>query len=445
MKAIIDFSKNIGKIKPINGVSNGPACHNVDLSEYFKESFIPMVRLHNRDEFSNYRRYMIDVSIIFENFDASEYDETNYRFEHTDRLILAADNCEAEIIYCLSESIDHLIGDKCSNPPKKLDKWCRICLQIIKHYNDGWANGYRLGIKYWEIWNEPEGHITEDNQILWSDGTFDQILKLYKKASQMIKEYDNSLKVGGLSFMYNDFAVEPFLKYCNKNKLSVDFLSFHHYASDLNMLEREAKEARSLLDKYGYEKAEIILSEWAIMYLENDDGTYWDFTSNPIHQNDNNKLYENQKSNLGASFISAFLTKLNDLPIDKSILYDFDPDNNLCPLFNKYYEPQKAYYAFREYGAMLNDSYSRAYATIDKGYIIASTGNHINTVIYSSFREKRADIDFIFPRLAHKNKLKVYLIDDEHMFDLIEDIEIVDCESLELDVKENSVLVFKFE
>ena len=54
MKAIIDFSKNIGKIKPVNGVSNGPICHNVDLSVYFKESFIPMVRLHNRDESSNF-------------------------------------------------------------------------------------------------------------------------------------------------------------------------------------------------------------------------------------------------------------------------------------------------------------------------------------------------------------------------------------------------------
>ena len=191
MKAIIDFSKNIGKIKPVNGVSNGPICHNVGLSEYFKESFIPMVRLHNRDESSNYGRYTIDVSKIFENFDASEYDEANYRFEYTDRLILASDNCEAEIIYCLSESIDHTIGEKYSNLPKDLDKWCRICLQIIKHYNDGWANGYRLGIKYWEIWNEPEGYVTEDNQILWSDGTFDQILKLYKKASQKIKEYDN--------------------------------------------------------------------------------------------------------------------------------------------------------------------------------------------------------------------------------------------------------------
>ena len=32
-------------------------------------------------------------------------------------------------------------------------------MNVIKHYNSGWANGYHYNIKYWEIWNEPDGRM----------------------------------------------------------------------------------------------------------------------------------------------------------------------------------------------------------------------------------------------------------------------------------------------
>ena len=31
-----------------------------------------------------------------------------------------------------------------------------IARRVEQHYNDGWAHGYQLGIRYWEIWNEPD-------------------------------------------------------------------------------------------------------------------------------------------------------------------------------------------------------------------------------------------------------------------------------------------------
>lgn len=35
-------------------------------------------------------------------------------------------------------------------------KWAVVCEHIVRHYNEGWADGYHLNIKYWEIWNEPD-------------------------------------------------------------------------------------------------------------------------------------------------------------------------------------------------------------------------------------------------------------------------------------------------
>ncbi|MBI4578450.1 MAG: hypothetical protein HY718_02035 [Planctomycetes bacterium] len=38
---------------------------------------------------------------------------------------------------------------------KDFAKWAKICVNIIRHYNEGWADGFHYNIRYWEIWNEP--------------------------------------------------------------------------------------------------------------------------------------------------------------------------------------------------------------------------------------------------------------------------------------------------
>lgn len=445
MKTIIDFSKNVGEIKAVNGVSNGPICHDIDMSEYFKEAHISTVRYHDTDGSAAYGRYMIDISRIFENFEADEYDEKNYSFEHTDKLLLAAKDCNAEIIYRLGESIDHTIRKRYSRPPEDFDKWCRICLQIIKHYNAGWCNGYHLGIRYWEIWNEPEGHATDGTQPMWSGGTFEQMLTLYKKIAFAIKEYDSTLKVGGLSFMYADFAVEPFLRFCQKEHIPVDFLSFHHYAQDIDWLVSQANEARNWLDRYGFADTEIIIAEWALLLLEDYDGTYWDFIADPIHQWEKNKLlFTNQQSNLGASFVAAFLLALNDLPVDKAIYYDFDPNGRWCALFSPYYEPQKPWYALKAYGEMLFNQEYRAVARCDSGYIIAAKGKEQNSVIYSNFRKLKGKNQFTFYGVDEKKRLTIKCIDGTHEYESILEQTVEDGETIEIEVGKSTVLVFEF-
>ena len=45
----IDFSRIIGKVRPLNGVNNGPFVVgvNADLSSYHKEARFPYTRLHD--------------------------------------------------------------------------------------------------------------------------------------------------------------------------------------------------------------------------------------------------------------------------------------------------------------------------------------------------------------------------------------------------------------
>ena len=422
MKISVDFSKQIGQMKAVNGVSNGPICHGVDLSKYFKEANVSCVRYHDTDGSGPHGRYMIDVSRIFPNFDADEYDERNYHFIHTDQLIKAALDCGAEIIYRLGESIDHSIFKVYARPPKDFDKWCRICLQIIKHYNAGWANGFHYNLKYWEIWNEPEGRSANGQQPMWNGGTFDEMLALYKKISIMIKEYDPDLKVGGLSFMYCNYGTDEWLDFCQKEKLPVDFISFHHYASDLDWIVEQGHEVQAMKEKYGFENAEVIIAEWSNLYLENYNGIYWDFIGDAINNTAKRReLHENQKNELGASFVTGFLIRMNDLPIDKGIYYDFDPSTVWCGLFDRYLEPTKTYYAFKNYGKMLQSSDCRVFAETEKGLIIASMGKKKAEVLFSNFRGENGVAQFNCKGASGFKKIAVYVIDknriDEKVFE----------------------------
>ena len=48
-------------------------------------------------------------------------------------------------------------------PPKDFQKWAEICEHIIMHYNEGWANGFHYGIKYFEVWFEPDVDFDPNN------------------------------------------------------------------------------------------------------------------------------------------------------------------------------------------------------------------------------------------------------------------------------------------
>ena len=59
-----------------------------------------------------------------------------------------------------------------NTPPPDPAKYAVVAQHVARHYNDGWAHGYHLGIRYWEIWNEP------DLVPFWT-GTREQYYALY--------------------------------------------------------------------------------------------------------------------------------------------------------------------------------------------------------------------------------------------------------------------------
>jgi hypothetical protein len=75
--------------------------------------------------------------------------------------------------------------------PKDFAKWARICEHVIRHYNEGWAKGFRWGIEYWEIWNEPESN------TMWRGSTREAFFEFYRTAALHLKAKFHGIKVGG--------------------------------------------------------------------------------------------------------------------------------------------------------------------------------------------------------------------------------------------------------
>lgn len=412
----IDFAEKTHAPKPVNGVNNGPICKQgiVDLSRHYKKLNIPTVRLHDTDGAN--ARFLVDVSRIFPHFDADENDPKNYFFGPTDRLLNAIHALGAETVYRLGESIDHdRNAGWFATPPKDFDKWVRICINIIRHYNEGWADGFKLDIKYWEIWNEGEGINEHGIRCNWRNGTVEQLFELYKKASLGIKAYNPDLKVGGMAFCSSNEV--GFLEFCKENDLPLDFFSFHGYDHYIQDLERNAYIVKEKLDKYGYGDAEIFFDEWNYIGFEREvPGDFW----MNIRNDDTPELAEenviNQRSEVGASYTAAALIKMNELPIDKAHYYDGQCISNWCGLFNAFAIPQKPYYSFMAYGDIYAncDSLVEASCDVENMYALGADGKDFKAIMISNFR---GDEDYFGVEMknlgAGKKKVEVYITDKD--------------------------------
>ena len=192
----VDFTKKCGKIKPLHCFNGGPRSlgynSSIDFTDEFMEMGVPMVRTCSAaGEYG--RNQFINIHCIFPDFSADEQLEESYNFLPTDLYISSIRNSGSEIMFCLGESREPYSRKLYAKPPEDMEKWARICEHIIMHYNEGWANGFNMGIKYWEIWNEP------DNDRMWL-GTPEEFYELYRVAANYLKErFGESIKIGGFA------------------------------------------------------------------------------------------------------------------------------------------------------------------------------------------------------------------------------------------------------
>lgn len=346
----VDAAKEIGLIHSFQGLNGPPTpvmARLPELVRQYRELRVDQVRTHDfmgptdidsRFEFNNFNlRWLIrnpaqrqevvragNASVIFPDPSADPEKPASYNFGPTDKVLAAIRDSGAEIFYRIGRS-----WGANNNPPADFDKFASVVKHVAMHYNQGWANGFHYGIRYWEFWNEPEG--------FWS-GTPEQFYSLYEKTALALKSIDPSLKVGG-DGRANPFEDGPyregFFDYCAAHGLPLDFYSWHTYAldsADPFDAVRLARQIRSILDAHGFSKAESILSEWN---LSPDFGE----AEKPELEGAHN-----------AAYIGAVLSYFQDAPIDHAHFYRGDAA--WMGLFDLKGKPFKTAYVFKAMGNM---------------------------------------------------------------------------------------------
>lgn len=294
--------RSLGPIRDLNGVGGGPVTNHFvyDATEDFRAAGIPLCRTHDI-EYPFGAGEFVDIHCIFRDFDKDENDPASYNFTFTDEYLKAIVNAGAKPLYRLGSTIEHQPIKLYIHPPQDFEKWGRVCSHIVAHYNEGWADGFHMGIEYWEIWNEP------DIAPCWT-GTREQFIELYAAAAPIIKRDHPDVKVGGCAFAMpeGEFA-EKWLAAVKERGLPLDFFSWHLYPTVPYQVAELSGVVDALLEKYGFGGVESIFDEWNYVCR-------WDTRLQ--------ECYDLHKTPFECAFMAGVLSVLQDSRVNKAMYYD---------------------------------------------------------------------------------------------------------------------------
>ena len=303
MNIQVNFEKAFGKIKAMHAVGQPPLYGmTFQYFDYLTKAHIPYSRLHDTGGAYG-RSVFVDIPNLFRDFDADENDPASYDFAFTDVLLSELTAAGVKPYFRLGVTIENYPHIRAYRiyPPKDFAKWARICEHIIRHYNEGWADGFSFGIEYWEIWNEPDSK-TDRGSMMWL-GTEQEYFDLYETAAKHLKKcFGDTIKIGGFAscgfYAITDPAVleaqkngtaadlpeakqnliyfkeyfERFLAFIKEKGAPIDFFSWHSYDPVGNTLLHEAYVEKTLVEM-GYGDIEIHLNEWNTHHSVKEMGT----------------------------------------------------------------------------------------------------------------------------------------------------------------------------
>ena len=329
-----DPGRFMGAIKPMNAVNNGPVRGRRSNAGPWEKAAIPFARNHDAAFYSGYGgEHVVDVHAVFPNFDADPDDPAAYDFLLTDQYLRSIQSAGTQIFYRLGSKIEHKIKKYGTKVPADFHKWAVICEHIIRHYNEGWADGSHMNIRYWEIWNEPDLDADDAaNKRTWQ-GTEKQFFDFYRTAACHLKKCFPELKIGGPALSGKLPWMKRFLKAMSEGEpVPLDFFSWHLYGNQPNAFRSCMRAVRRILDEFGYDKTESILNEWN--YIRNWTGEGF------------RKTVQTITGLKGAVFASSVMCTGQNSPLDMLMYYDARPCtfNGIFSFYTQ--EPLKGYYAF---------------------------------------------------------------------------------------------------
>lgn len=431
---ILTFKETDNKFKILNATNGGP-WYRTGMIETERNNFkdykaarIPYSRNHDSNICGTMYGgpFSHDISAIFPNFDADVNDPASYDFECTDESIMANLEAGTQTFFRLGQSIELQIKKHHTLPPRDFQKWAEICEHIIRHYNEGWANGFKLNMEYWEIWNEPD--LPDDKPIrhTWG-GTKAQFCDFYEVAAKHLKKCFPNLKIGGPALSGNAEWMDYFLKEMKKRDVEIDFFSWHIYCTEPSEMLKMATWVKKLLVDNGYGDAESILNEWN--YVKNW-GDLFVYSVKSII------------SIKGAAFVMSCISEAQKSDcIDMLMYYDTRP-SVFCGVFDFYTcERRKSYYPMAWYGQFYDmrrelrcenepENIYTLCGEDENGKLLCVVTNYSDD---DDAPNKEIKLDF-----GKQIEYEIYLVDSDHDGELVKTVK-----DLVFDMKNQSIILIK--
>lgn len=404
-KINVDFSQNRGKIKPLHGMNNAPVSWISDdfLNSFVKDLDTPFFRLH--DARVGVDVHIADICGMFPDFSKDPTDPANYEFAPTDLYLKKVNAAGSKIFFRLGQGIEWGPIKRYIAPPSNYKKWATVCEYVIRHYNEGWADGFKYGFEYWEIWNEPE------MPSMWL-GTKEDYFEFYDVAAKHLKECFPNLKFGGYASC--GFAeitrdnitdhekklipyFKDFLKFVKENSTPFDFFSWHVYALDCDEMITHAEYARKVLDKEGFSDVETYLTEW------------------------NHNVPAERLGMKGACYVGGALCGLQcggNLDGATYYLASISGYNALYSVIT--YIPERPYYAFKAFAELFKlGTFVKPGIDGDKLYACAAKNDHEKAVMIVNSNKEETELEIDLKNLGNKNKMELCLLDDNHNLEVV--------------------------
>lgn len=187
-------------------------------------------------------------------------------------------------------------------PPSSYEGWCDLVQatlhHLLKRYGDEVLN--------WpiEVWNEP------NLPGFWQDADMPKYFELFERTFYAIKEVNPAFRVGGPAICGVDDErwMRCFMQFCQDRKIPVDFVTRHHYTTEVperighygyaKLTDPEEglgvlQVSREIVDSFeAYKGLEIHVTEFNTSYIPNC----------PLHD-----------TNQNAAFIAKLLSRMGDM------------------------------------------------------------------------------------------------------------------------------------
>lgn len=415
---IVDFSKENGKVKPMHAVNNGPVYkfaedQRITNMGHYQKAGIPFARNHDAAFYANYGgEHIVDVNFIFRDFDKDPYDPESYDFVLTDEYIKVTEFAGTRTFYRFGSKIEHWSKKYNTLPPKDFKKWAIICEHIIRHYTEGWANGFHYDIQYWEIWNEADLDSDDSKHKRCWGGTAKEFYELFNITLTHLKTQFPHLKIGGpaVAISKDGDWVNNFFK--SLGEVKPDFFSWHIYAQNVEDIQYRIRVMKDMLNRYGLTNCESILNEWN--YVKGWTGDEWIYS------------LEQMKKIKGAAFIAAVMAMSQNEELDMLMYYDARPCA-MNGMFNTDIVAKclKGYYPFYMFNQLYTQKTSvEASGNGDGLWACAAKGDEQNTMLAYFDNDDTApsrDVKVTFKNVTNSGKVKLeyYLLDEDHNAELV--------------------------